>query len=117
MLDLVIRHGTFATASDTFECDIGVADGVIVTLARDLPDGSGPTGMTKTAVTVRIAGSSSNAVRHQWLTHASFTNGIAAMISSTGRQSAKKRFITSSDASCKCCIRPRAAVASLPTTT
>ncbi|MGE0521498.1 MAG: dihydropyrimidinase [Variibacter sp.] len=35
-LDLIIRGGTVATASDTFEADIGIAGGKIVALARDL---------------------------------------------------------------------------------
>jgi dihydropyrimidinase len=37
-LDLIIRGGTVATASDTFEADIGIAGGKIVALARDLGD-------------------------------------------------------------------------------
>ena len=39
MLDLVIRNGTVATAADTFQCDVGIKDGVIVTLSRNLPEG------------------------------------------------------------------------------
>jgi dihydropyrimidinase len=34
--DLVIRNAHVATASDVFDCDIGIADGVVATLARDL---------------------------------------------------------------------------------
>ncbi|WP_224007493.1 dihydropyrimidinase [Aureimonas sp. SA4125] len=34
--DLVIAGGTVATASDMFSCDIGIKDGVIVQLGRDL---------------------------------------------------------------------------------
>src|SRR5690606_10190766 len=37
--DLVIRNGSIATAADLFEADIGVKDGVIVALGRDLPKG------------------------------------------------------------------------------
>ncbi|WP_412066296.1 dihydropyrimidinase [Rhizobium sp. SYY.PMSO] len=37
--DLVIRGGTVATAADTFSCDIGIANGKIAALARDLPSG------------------------------------------------------------------------------
>jgi dihydropyrimidinase len=37
--DLVIRHGTVATAADTFECDVGIRDGVIVALGQGLQDG------------------------------------------------------------------------------
>ncbi len=36
-LDLVIRSGTVVTASDRFDCDIGVREGRIVALAEDLP--------------------------------------------------------------------------------
>jgi len=35
--DLVIRNAHVATASDVFDCDIGIANGVIATLARGLP--------------------------------------------------------------------------------
>ena len=35
-LDLVIRNGTVATASDVFRCDVGVRGGRIVALAEDL---------------------------------------------------------------------------------
>ncbi|MEH2613084.1 dihydropyrimidinase [Bradyrhizobium sp. AZCC 1693] len=35
-LDVVIRGGTIATASDTFECDVGIRDGRIAVLGRDL---------------------------------------------------------------------------------
>ncbi|HWA46320.1 MAG TPA: dihydropyrimidinase [Hypericibacter adhaerens] len=38
-LDLVIRNGTVVTASDEFEADVGVAEGRIVAVARDLPKG------------------------------------------------------------------------------
>jgi dihydropyrimidinase len=37
--DLVIRHGTVVTAADTAQCDVGIRDGVIVTLGRDLGPG------------------------------------------------------------------------------
>lgn len=36
--DMVIRGGTIATASDVFQCDIGIKGGVITHLARDLDD-------------------------------------------------------------------------------
>lgn len=36
--DLVIQNGTIATASDVFPADIGVRDGVIVQIGRDLGD-------------------------------------------------------------------------------
>ncbi len=39
-LDLVIRGGTVATAADTSECDVGVKDGVVVTLGRGLAAGT-----------------------------------------------------------------------------
>jgi len=35
--DLVIRNARVATASDVFDCDIGIAEGCIVALARGLP--------------------------------------------------------------------------------
>jgi dihydropyrimidinase len=35
-LDVVIRGGTIATASDTFQCDVGIRDGRVVTLGHDL---------------------------------------------------------------------------------
>ena len=38
-LDLVVRNARVATAADVFECDIGVKDGRIAVLARDLPRG------------------------------------------------------------------------------
>lgn len=37
--DHVIRGGTVATAADIFSCDIGIAGGKVVALARDLPGG------------------------------------------------------------------------------
>lgn len=37
--DLTIRNGTIATASDTFVADIGIRDGVIVTIDKALPPG------------------------------------------------------------------------------
>jgi dihydropyrimidinase len=37
--DTIIRGGTVATASDTTECDVGIADGKIVALGRDLTGG------------------------------------------------------------------------------
>ena len=37
-LDLIVRGGTVVTASDTFKCDIGVADGRIVQLAAAITD-------------------------------------------------------------------------------
>jgi len=36
-LDLVIRHATVATASDTFDADIGIAQGCVVQLGHRLP--------------------------------------------------------------------------------
>ena len=36
-LDLVVRNGTVATATDTFRADVGVRGGRIVALAEDLP--------------------------------------------------------------------------------
>lgn len=36
-LDLVIRNGTVATATDTFACDLGVRDGRVAALGEDLP--------------------------------------------------------------------------------
>jgi dihydropyrimidinase len=39
-LDLVIRGGTVVTASEEFVADVGVADGRIVAVARDLPKGA-----------------------------------------------------------------------------
>ncbi|MEM7026546.1 MAG: dihydropyrimidinase, partial [Pseudomonadota bacterium] len=39
-LDLVIRNGTVATATDTVQCDVGVRNGQIVALADNLPDGA-----------------------------------------------------------------------------
>ena len=38
-LDLVVRNGTVASASDTMACDVGVRDGRVVALAQDLPRG------------------------------------------------------------------------------
>ena len=35
-LDLIIRGGTVATASDTFTCDVGIAGGRVVVLGQDL---------------------------------------------------------------------------------
>jgi dihydropyrimidinase len=35
-LDLVIRGGTVATASDTYQCELGIRDGVIVALGQEL---------------------------------------------------------------------------------
>jgi dihydropyrimidinase len=37
-LDLVIRHGTVVTASDSVRCDVGIRDGRIAALADDLPE-------------------------------------------------------------------------------
>jgi dihydropyrimidinase len=34
--DTIIRGGTIATAADTFACDIGISDGLIAALGRDL---------------------------------------------------------------------------------
>jgi dihydropyrimidinase len=39
MFDLVVRNGVVVTASDTFECDIGVENGTISAMARRLPPG------------------------------------------------------------------------------
>jgi dihydropyrimidinase len=41
MFDLVIRHGTVVTASDTTTCDIGIRDGRIAALAEHLDHASG----------------------------------------------------------------------------
>ena len=38
--DLVVRNGTVATATDMMDCDIGVSDGAVVALARDLGPGA-----------------------------------------------------------------------------
>ncbi|MDB5562815.1 MAG: dihydropyrimidinase [Hyphomicrobiales bacterium] len=38
--DLVVRNGTVATAADTVRADIGVIDGRVVVLGRDLPVGT-----------------------------------------------------------------------------
>ncbi len=38
--DLVIRNGTVATAADIVSCDVGVRDGVIATLGRNLGPGA-----------------------------------------------------------------------------
>ena len=38
--DLIVKGGTIATASDIFQCDIGVTDGRIVTLAENLDGGA-----------------------------------------------------------------------------
>ncbi|MET6007022.1 dihydropyrimidinase [Klebsiella michiganensis] len=38
--DLVIRRAQAVTASDIFHCDIGIRDGVICALAKDLPSGT-----------------------------------------------------------------------------
>ena len=38
--DLVIRSGRVATAADTFECDVGVKDGVVAMLGRGLGPGA-----------------------------------------------------------------------------
>ncbi|MBV8624628.1 MAG: dihydropyrimidinase [Herbaspirillum sp.] len=37
--DLVIRNGTVATASDLMQCDVGIRDGKVAMLGRDLPRG------------------------------------------------------------------------------
>ncbi|MFX6201955.1 hypothetical protein ABTF50_21375, partial [Acinetobacter baumannii] len=37
--DLVIRNGTVATASDIMQCDVGIKDGKVAMLGRDLPPG------------------------------------------------------------------------------
>src|SRR5690242_20415479 len=37
--DLVICGGTVATAADTFECDVGIKDGVVATLGKQLASG------------------------------------------------------------------------------
>jgi len=38
--DLVIRNGTVATAADTTACDIGIKDGVVATLGKNLGPGA-----------------------------------------------------------------------------
>jgi dihydropyrimidinase len=37
--DLVIRNGTVATAADAMQCDVGIKDGIVVALGRDLGPG------------------------------------------------------------------------------
>jgi dihydropyrimidinase len=37
--DLVIRNGTVVTAADTTVCDIGIKDGIVVTLAKNIGSG------------------------------------------------------------------------------
>ena len=37
--DLVIRGGTVATAADTIACDVGIKDGVVATLGKNLAAG------------------------------------------------------------------------------
>jgi dihydropyrimidinase len=37
--DTVIRHGTVVTASDTFEADVGISEGKIQAIAKNLPRG------------------------------------------------------------------------------
>ncbi|TFZ05188.1 dihydropyrimidinase [Ramlibacter henchirensis] len=39
-LDLVIRNARVATASDTFDCDVGIRDGRIALLGQELPAGA-----------------------------------------------------------------------------
>jgi dihydropyrimidinase len=36
IFDTIIRGGTIATASDTFSCDVGIKDGVVAALGKDL---------------------------------------------------------------------------------
>src|SRR5260370_39283909 len=38
--DLVIRNGTVATAADTIACDVGIKNGVVTTLGKDLTTGA-----------------------------------------------------------------------------
>ncbi len=38
--DLVIRNGAVATAADTFSCDVGIKDGVVAMLGRNLGPGA-----------------------------------------------------------------------------
>jgi dihydropyrimidinase len=38
--DLVLRNGTVATASDTTVCDIGVKDGIVATLGKNIGSGT-----------------------------------------------------------------------------
>ena len=38
--DLIIRNGTVVTAGDTTQCDIGIRDGKVATLAGSLTDGA-----------------------------------------------------------------------------
>ncbi len=40
MFDLVIRHGTIATAADIMQCDIGIQNGKITALGIDLAAGN-----------------------------------------------------------------------------
>jgi dihydropyrimidinase len=37
--DLVVRNGTVVTAADTTVCDIGIKDGIVATLGKDLASG------------------------------------------------------------------------------
>src|SRR6187431_3044525 len=37
MFDLVVRNGVVVTASDTFECDLGISGGTIVAMAKAFP--------------------------------------------------------------------------------
>ena len=38
--DLVIRNGTVATAADTTACDIGITDGLVAMLGKNLGPGA-----------------------------------------------------------------------------
>src|SRR5271163_3114586 len=38
--DLVIRNGTVATAADTAVCDVGIKDGVVATLGKNIGSGT-----------------------------------------------------------------------------
>ena len=38
--DLVIRNGMVATAADTTVCDIGIKDGIVATLGKDIGSGA-----------------------------------------------------------------------------
>lgn len=39
--DLVVKNGIVVTAADESACDIGIKDGVVVCLGKDLPVGEG----------------------------------------------------------------------------
>lgn len=36
LYDLVVRNGAVVTASDEFKCDIGIKDGVVISLSQNI---------------------------------------------------------------------------------